>query len=279
MKNPFYICTVISCIGYLFKRFFSLASSCWMLVDMILDGRQTYVYYQHSFSPNGTYNTWAIEFNRTSHSAYFHTVSPAYFYMAVVVWALPPLLVSAAYYLGNLCCHCFMILIDDVDDDVYEHGLDEDFNNFKNTNALLSHFSSFEIKPPFNNKFLNILVYLFYFPIDFLISSILIYVITPFMSLKAGALVAWTGDNDPDRMITKEIDAGYLPAFKLFENLGEAIPQAILVIIFIANNWDFILFDETSFIPIPTSCISLIFSVGSIIMGLISGGKALEIIS
>ena len=249
-----------------------------MLVDMILDVRQTYVYYEHSFNPNGTYNTWAIEFNRTNHTTYFHTVSPAYFNTAVVVWALPPLLMSAVYFLGNLCSHCLMILLNDVDDDVVENGFDEDFNNFKNTNGLLSHFSTFEIKPPFNNRFLNILVYLFYIPIDFLISSIVVYIIIPYMSLKAGALVAWTGNDDPDRMITKNTDAGYVPAYKLFENLGEAIPQAIMIIIFISNNWDFILYDETSFIPIPTSCISLIFSLGSIIMGLISGGKAIEII-
>ena len=95
----------------------------------------------------------------------------------------------------------------------------------------------------------------------------------PFMSLKAGAFVAWTGKDDPDRKITNELPAEAIPFLKLFENLGEAIPQAILIIVFICNNWDFILFDETSFIPIPTSCISLVFSLGSIVMGLISGCK------
>ena len=96
------------------------------------------------------------------------------------------------------------------------------------------------------------------------------------MSLKAGAFVAWTGKDDPGRKITKIAYAKIIPFLKLFENLGEAIPQAILIIVFISNNWDFILYDETSFIPIPTSCISLIFSVGSIIMGLISGCKFVD---
>jgi len=256
MKNPFCLCTLVSCIGYLFNRFFSLASSCWMLADMVLDGRQTYVYKQHAYNQNGSYSTWAAEFRQTSNETYLHTVSPAYFHTAVVVWVLPPLLFSAYLFLREICY------------------LDDDgFNPFKNTNYLFEQFSSFKIKRPFNKNFLNVLVYVFYLPIDFLISSIKIYILIPFMSIKAGAFVAWTGKDDPDRKITKKVPAYAIPFFKLFENLGEAIPQAILIIVFICNNWDFILYDETSFIPIPTSCISLIFSLGSIIMGLISGCK------
>ena len=131
----------------------------------------------------------------------------------------------------------------------------------------------------FINDFLNFVIYIFYSPVDFLISSIYIYIFTPFVSLKAGAFVAWTGIDDPDRNITKDTIAEDIPGFKLFENLGEAIPQGILIIVFISHNWDFILYDETSFFPIPTSCISLIFSVGSIIMGLISGCKFVKNIS
>ena len=252
MKNPFYICG----IGYLFNRFFSLASSCWMLADMVLDGRQTYVYKQHAYNQNGTYNTWAVEFRQTSNETHLHSVSPAYFYTAVVFWVLPPLLYSVFFVFVQICC------------------LDDRFNPFENTNSLLEHFSSFQINPPFINNFLNFLNYLLYFPIDLIVSSIVIYIFTPFVSLKAGALVAWTGKDDPDRKITKNNRAEDIPGLKLFENLGEAIPQAILIIIFMSNNWDFILYDETSFIPIPTSCISLIFSLGSIFMGLISGCKA-----
>ena len=246
---------MVSCIGNLFTRFFPLASSCWMLADMVLDGRQTYVYNQHAFNPNGTYNTWAMEFKQTRNETHLHSVNPAYFYTAVVVWVLPPLLWSAFFFLIGLCVN------------------DDGFNPFYNTNGLFEEFSSFKMKRPFNNNFLNFLVYILFFPIDLLISSIVIYILTPFSSLKAGAFVAWTGKDDPYREITKSLSAEFVPFFKLFENLGEAIPQAILIIVFISHNWDFILYDETSFFSIPTSCISLIFSVGSIIMGLISGGK------
>jgi len=254
MKNPFFICTMVSCIGYLFNRFFCFFSSCWMLADMVLDGRQTHIYYQHSFNPNGTYNTWAVEFNQTSNTTHLHSVSPAYFYTAVLVWFYPPLFYSVFFFVLTLC-------------------VNNDFHPFYNTNVLFVQFFSFGIKRPFNNNFFNLLVYVFYFPIDFLISSIMIYILTPFMAIKTGALVALTGKDDPDRKITKAFRAETIPFFKLFENLGEAIPQAILTIVFICNNWDFILYDETSFIPIPTSCISLIFSFGSIIIGLISGCK------
>ena len=224
-----------------------------MLVDMILHKRQTYIYHQHAFNPDGTYNTWAIEFNRTSNETHFHSVIPAHFCTAVVVWVLPPLLWSIVFSLG-LC-------------------VADEFNPFEKTNGLFADFYSFEIERPFNSNCLNVLFCLLYFPIDLLVSSIVIYIMTPFLSLKAGILVAWTGDDDPERKITKDTAAEAVPGLKLFENLGEAIPQAILVIVFIVNNWDFMLYNEKSFIPIPTSCISLFFSFGSIIMGLISGCK------
>ena len=266
MKNPLFICTMVSCIGYLFNRFFSFFSSCWMLVDIVLDGRQTHIYYQHSFNPNGTYNTWAVEFRQTSmlycgyycrEASHLPTVSPAYFYTAVLLWVLPSLLYSALFFVASLA-------------DYLDYHL---FHPFYNTNFLIDQFSSFQIPRPFNNSYLNFLVFIFYFPIDLLISSIAIYIFIPFMSLKAGAILAWTGKDDPDRKITRNTHAKQIACFRLFENLGEAIPQAILIIVFISHNWEFILYDETSFFPIPTSCISLIFSVGSIIMGLISGCK------
>ena len=103
MKNPFCICTLVSCIGYLFNRFFSLASSCWMLADMVLDGRQTYVYKQHAYNQNGTYNTWAMKFRQTNNETHLHSVSPAYFYTAVVVWVLPPLLYSVFFVFVQIC--------------------------------------------------------------------------------------------------------------------------------------------------------------------------------
>merc|ERR1712018_382886 len=122
-----------------------------------------------------------------------------------MVWFYPPLFYSIFHFVLNLC-------------------LDDGFNPFLTPNVLFFRFSSFKIKRPFNNNFLNVLVYICCFSIDILISSIMIYIFIPFMAIKAGAFVAWTGKDDPDREITKGfkmlLKAKHIPVLKLYENLG-----------------------------------------------------------
>ena len=113
---------------------------------------------------------------------------------------------------------------------------------------------------------------LLYLPFDFLIGAIFTYILISFASLKAGIIIALTGENDGKREIMKWINAEYHPFWKLFENLGEAVPQTIMGLISIINNLNFILQEETStWMPIPISIMSLVFSVGSIMMGLYTG--------
>ena len=69
-----------------------------MEVDMGLDVRQTLIYYDHAFNPNGTYSQWALEFNKTTNGT-METVHPGYFYTSIVVWVLPPFLFSAFLFL------------------------------------------------------------------------------------------------------------------------------------------------------------------------------------
>ena len=72
------------------------------------------------------------------------------------------------------------------------------------------------------------------------------------------------------------MDSNDLPFWKGFEFIGEAIPQLILAITFIANNHEFMLQNVTVF-GIPEfyiTLISMIFSVGSIAMGLNSAISA-----
>ena len=105
-----------------------------------------------------------------------------------------------------------------------------------------------------------------------LISAIYTYIFIPFISLKSGVTFALIGENDGKRNILKKIEAKDIPIEKLFETLGEAVPQAIMCLVFIANNFKFILHEETStWMPIPLSIVSLVFSVGSIQMGLYNG--------
>ena len=94
----------------------------------------------------------------------------------------------------------------------------------------------------------------------------------PFASLKSGIIIALKGEIDGERKITKGIFADDIPVYKLFENLGEAVPQAIMCLLFIINNFKFIVHEETSsWMPIPISIVSLVFSVGSIMLGIYTG--------
>ena len=61
---------------------------------------------------------------------------------------------------------------------------------------------------------------------------------------------------------------------KMFEIVGEALPQFILGLVYLINNWEDVsendkFFDDQ---PLPTSLLSLIFSLGTLIIGLTKAG-------
>ena len=59
---------------------------------------------------------------------------------------------------------------------------------------------------------------------------------------------------------------------KFIEILGEALPQLILNVVFIANNFPYLMEQDIYFgIPVPVSVISSVFSVGSLLIGFIKG--------
>ena len=247
-----------NCVVIWIKRVMPLLTSLWMEVDMALDVRQTLIYYDHAFNPNGTYASWALEYIKTT-TGTMETVHPGYFYTSIVVWVLPPVMFSAFEFVFKVCN-------------------DDDFNPFYLANGLFQEFLSVELKAPFKKNFQNIVFYILYLPFDFLISAIWIYIVTPFASLKFGIITALTGENNGERKITKRIKAKGIPFLKLFENLGEAVPQSIMCLLFIINNFKFILHEETStWMPIPISIVSLVFSVGSIMIGIYTGIKSFKI--
>ena len=246
-----------TCVVIWVKRVVPLLTSLWMEVDMGLDVRQTLIYYDHAFNHNGTYASWALEYNKTT-TGTVETVHPGYFYTSIVVWVLPPFLLWAFWW-----CNWWY--------ETFFFGVE--YNPFDLVNSsLFALFSSFELSPPFKKKFQNILFYIVYSPFDLLISAICVYVIIPIISIKSGIIIAWTGENDGQRMVTKITQEGFIPSMKLYENVGEAVPQAIMCLLFISNNYNFILHEETStWMPIPVSIVSFVFSVGSIAMGLYTG--------
>ena len=251
LDNRYFKWLMASCVVVWIKRIMPLLTSIWMEVDMGLDVRQTLIYYDHAFNSNGTYSQWPLELKKTTNGT-METVHPGYFYTSIVVWVLPPFLFCAFWFLDNLC--------------------DDKVDPFFITKILFHEFSSIGLNPPFKKKYQNFLFSVFYFPFDLLISAIFIYIVIPFASLKSGIIIALKGGIDGKRKITKKMVAKHIPFLKLFENLGEAVPQSIMCLIFIINNFKFIIHEETStWRPIPISIVSLVFSVGSIMMGLYTG--------
>ena len=65
-----------------------------------------------------------------------------------------------------------------------------------------------------------------------------------------------------------------IPFWNCFEFLGESVPQLLLALIFTSNNYLYI--QKTSFIGVNElllTTISMLFSIGSIAMGLYAGSK------
>lgn len=64
----------------------------WVQV-FLLDGRQTWTYYKHSYG-NDTYNEWAKDYMERTNSTHEHTVSKIYFQTAMSAWLLTPTLLA-----------------------------------------------------------------------------------------------------------------------------------------------------------------------------------------
>ena len=75
----------------------------------------------------------------------------------------------------------------------------------------------------------------------------------------------------------KEDEIERVSFVKMTESVGEAVPQFILSLVFIANNYPYLLENDVFFgMHVPLSCISCIFSFGSMIMGLVNGFALLK---
>ena len=95
-------------------------------------------------------------------------------------------------------------------------------------------------------------------------------------ALKVGLKHMLNEEVDDEEKLIACIDPKVLPFFKFWEIIGEALPQAILTVVFALNNFPFLMKFDTYFnIPIPVSLVSLAFSVGSLILGVISGYKSM----
>ena len=127
------------------------------------------------------------------------------------------------------------------------------------------------------NKFLKALLAVLLFPIEIISAAVLIYIVVPYSSFKLACKILMRHEFKEDTEIVDlsylSIDPQWLPGWKGFEFIGEAIPQLTLSIVFMANNYEFMIDTET-FIgakEFDVTLTSMIFSIGSIGMGLFSG--------
>ena len=232
------------------RRLLPLFLALWVQIDMFLDVRQSITYYSHG-TVDGAYAKWALSYQNETNSTYLHSVSNTYLVCASVVWVASPLLLS----LCNLW------------------GMREPFATFTILTDTLFDYEVTFFEKHFGKRS-NIMIGIISLPVDILASSVVIYILIPYMSLRRGIKIAWTGeDYDDEDELLPGFPAMYLTAFKSFEILGEAFPQLVLAVVFTSNNFPFLAESVTYFgvNEFTISLVSMIFSAGSLCFGLYTG--------
>ena len=230
------------------RRILPMLKATWVQVDVLLDARQTWTYYSHA-DPNGTYAKWSKDCTRETNSRYGHSVSEGYFLAAMTIWLITPILLAVFLWLRE-----------------------------KESLVILNGFFHSRLEFECCDKyFLKTLLRILFIPIDILSAAVVIYVVIPYTSFKLSFKILMRHEfMDDDKLVNINslyIDSKWLPGWNGFEFLGEACPQLILSIVFMANNYEYMLKTE-AFIgtkEFEVALTSMIFSVGSISMGLYSG--------
>ena len=219
----------------------------WVQVDVLLDARQTLTYHQYR-DANGTYTKWAKQHMVETNSTYEHTVSEGYFLTAISIWLLTPILLAFFMWISK-----------------------------QEPLVVLSEFFDKPFELRCDNKFLNALQAFLLFPIEIMSAAVIIYLVIPYASFKLAYKVLMRHEfEEGTRMANLRflaMESDWLPGWKGFEFIGEAMPQLTLLIVFMGNNYDFMIDTET-FIGLKefeVTLTSMIFSIGSIVMGLYSG--------
>ena len=201
-----------------------------------------------AFDINGTYRAWALQYQNKTNSTYLETVSPWYFYAASIIWIGPSflfaMLATAHFthfkeYIEFFCC-CF-------------EGFEVHEESFGRCSWIVIQFLSLPFCTVINFVFLYLFV-----PVNLLHNAV-------------RALIA--GDDfDAEEENGWFFGSKRLTFFKVQEIVGEALPQLVLNIIFIANNYTYLNANDIFFgIPVPVSIISSVFSLGSLLIGMKSG--------
>ena len=251
----------------IFLRLLPLCKAIWMIIDIILDVRQAVKYREYAYDTNGTYERWAENHTDplTNHT---ETVSKVYFKISISTFFLPPLLLVL-----------FLVVVGITkESDALDNFVTKTHLESGKKSVLLENFDSEITKSFLVIVYIPILVV-----IDYLVWCFFCYIIFPLSALVVGVYVVCGKEIDLDdraypflknigiKNFSKKPDLMLL----IFEHIGEALPQLILSVIFLVNNYPFLLAFDTLFgIPIPISLVSAIFSCGSLCMGIYSSCKA-----
>ena len=224
-----------------------------MNVDMGLDGNQCKTYFDHSFNTNGSYQLWSTKYRNFTNDTYLQTVSPTYFYVSAGIWALPPFIFAILLVSGVVC-----------DDDNAATKLQT------SVASVLNFCFRIHLNPPYGYC-IRALTWFLFLPFGWLISAIGIYICVPLMAMVAGIRKLRHGESLDESKDIIFIPYRELPLVKSFECFGEAIPQLILVIVYSVNNYPYLKeHDDYLVIGVPVSIISCVFSLGSIIIGVVN---------
>ena len=245
----------------LITRIIPLLTALWLNVDICLDVNQGVTYYKEKIDSNGSYHcptsrsvTYINELNDTC----LQSISPTYFYAASTIWILPPLLAGSS-----------MLW-------VIAFGYDGKYFVSSETQFKYEWLKRLQIKPSRGKNF-RAFICLTSWPFCFVCGILHCYILLPIIATAYGVDKLRHGDNlDEDKKFLS-LHYRQLPENKLFECFGEAIPQLILGIIYIANHYQYLRqTDDHLNIGIPMSIISAIFSLGSVLIGVVAGGNSVN---
>ena len=243
---------MMACAVAFIERFGLLLNGLWMTVDVSLDIRQAIVYRQYAFDKNGTYHQWAIN-NTDPSTNYTETVSHWYFHTSCIIFFLPPLILTV----------CSMV--NDIS------GGDAFLNNSPTKIVLEKYNIKMNTKDGGN---CNVLIcYPFLFLLQYVFICLQCYLLTPLTALVIGCKIALTGVINLEEEVVSfrhfNMSGKDLPFLLFYGYFFEALPQLTLSIVFLCNNYTFLLaFDTIQGIPLPVSLISCIFSGGSLMIGI-----------
>ena len=226
--------------------------SFWLLGDIFSDSVMTENYFNYSFNNHSEYYKTDSNTRITKYEDVL--LNKSYFYLAIVTWLLSPFILSV-------------------------------FVTFKESNpfGLLYTFFNDVLKIQLDslkglesvNLGAKCLIKMVTLPLNVVCASLYIYVLIPLSAIILAFRKACEGETFDERKEVLNItNAKGLPCLKVYEGLGEALPQFLISVTFYANNYEFVNYQDLQSFPwVPKTVISIVFSLLSMLYGLYSGFK------